>query len=76
VHLCPLIALFHRASLLVRVETGVYSSVPQACKTVKMTMFSSNEEMILKFKAGGLSQYDVMVPSCYAVKSMIAQNLI
>jgi spermidine/putrescine-binding protein len=50
--------------------------VPQACKTVKMTMFSSNEEMILKFKAGGLSQYDVMVPSCYAVKSMIAQNLI
>jgi len=44
--------------------------------TVKMTMFSSNEEMISKLKAGGLSQYDVTVPSCYAVKSMIAQNLI
>jgi spermidine/putrescine-binding protein len=44
--------------------------------TVKMTMFSSNEEMISKLKAGGLSQYDVTVPSCYAVKSMIEQNLI
>lgn len=44
--------------------------------TVKMTNFSSNEEMIAKLQAGGLSQYDVVVPSNYAVKGMIAQNLI
>ncbi|KLU65955.1 MULTISPECIES: spermidine/putrescine ABC transporter substrate-binding protein [Desulfosporosinus] len=44
--------------------------------TVKMSNFSSNEEMIAKLQAGGLSQYDVVVPSNYAVKGMIAQNLI
>jgi spermidine/putrescine-binding protein len=44
--------------------------------TVKMTTFSSGEEMVSKLKAGGLSQYDVTVPSSYLVKSMIAQNLI
>ena len=44
--------------------------------TVKMTNFSSNEEMIAKLQAGGLSEYDVVVPSNYAVKGMIAQNLI
>lgn len=44
--------------------------------TVKMTNYSSSEEMISKLKAGGLSQYDVIVPSCYSVKAMIAQNLI
>lgn len=43
---------------------------------VKMTNFSSNEEMIAKLQAGGLSEYDVVVPSNYAVKGMIAQNLI
>jgi spermidine/putrescine-binding protein len=44
--------------------------------TVKMTNFSSSEQMIAKLKAGGLSQYDVTVPSCYTAKAMIAQNLI
>jgi spermidine/putrescine transport system permease protein len=44
--------------------------------TVKMTMYSSNEEMISKLEAGGLSEYDVTVPSSYTIKSMIAQNLI
>lgn len=44
--------------------------------TVKMTTFSSNEEMIAKLQAGGQSQYDVCVPSNYVVKAMINQNLI
>lgn len=43
---------------------------------VKMTNYSSSEEMVSKLKAGGKSQYDVVVPSCYSVKAMIAQNLI
>ena len=44
--------------------------------TVKMANFSSNEEMIAKLQAGGLSEYDVVVPSNYVVKAMVAQNLI
>lgn len=44
--------------------------------TAKMTMYSNNEEMLAKLKAGGLSMYDVVVPSCFVVKSMIAQNLL
>ena len=44
--------------------------------TVKMSYFSSSEECVSKLKAGGLSQYDVAVPSCYSIKAMIAQNLI
>ncbi|CAA7603395.1 Bacterial periplasmic spermidine/putrescine-binding protein [Acididesulfobacillus acetoxydans] len=44
--------------------------------TVKMSNFSSNEEMMAKLQAGGLSEYDVVVPSNYVVKAMIALNLI
>lgn len=44
--------------------------------TVNMSLFSSNEEMIAKLSAGGLSDYDVTVPSNYVVKAMIAQNLL
>jgi spermidine/putrescine-binding protein len=44
--------------------------------TVKMSYFSSSEQCVSKLKAGGLKQYDVAVPSCYSIKSMIAQNLI
>ncbi|MHB1405987.1 MAG: polyamine ABC transporter substrate-binding protein [Desulfitobacteriaceae bacterium] len=44
--------------------------------TVKMANFSSNEEMIAKLQAGGLSEYDVVVPSNYVIKAMVAQNLI
>jgi spermidine/putrescine-binding protein len=39
-------------------------------------MYSSNEEMISKLEAGGLSEFDVTVPSNYSVKEMIALNLI
>lgn len=44
--------------------------------SVKMTEYSSNEEMVSKLKAGGLSQYDVTVPSSYTIQPMVQQNLI
>jgi spermidine/putrescine-binding protein len=43
---------------------------------VKMTEYTTNEEMISKFAAGQLSQYDLCVPSNYVVKGMIKRNFI
>ena len=45
------------------------------CK-VFVDLYESNEEMTAKLLAGGVSQYDIVVPSGYAVKSMIKQNLL
>ena len=45
------------------------------CK-VLIDLYESNEEMTAKLIAGGVSQYDIVVPSGYAVKSMIEQNLL
>jgi len=45
------------------------------CKVI-VDLYESNEEMIAKLIAGGISQYDIVVPSGYAVKSMIKQNLL
>ncbi len=45
------------------------------CK-VLVDLYESNEEMTAKLLAGGVSQYDIVVPSGYAVKSMIKQNLL
>ena len=44
--------------------------------TVKMTEYSSSEQMLSKLKSGQLSQYDVAVPSTYSIQPMINQNLI
>lgn len=45
------------------------------CK-VLVDLYESNEEMTAKLLAGGVSQYDIVVPSGYAVKSMLKQNLL
>ncbi len=45
------------------------------CK-VFVDLYESNEEMTAKLLAGGVSQYDIVVPSGYAVKSMIQQELL
>lgn len=44
--------------------------------TVKMTEYSSSEQMMSKLKSGSLSQYDIAVPSSYSVQPMINENLI
>ena len=43
---------------------------------VKVDLFGSNEEMIAKLQAGGVSQYDLVVPTDYAVESMVALKLL
>lgn len=48
-------------------ETGI--------KVVEST-FSSNEEMLAKLEAGGLSQYDVVIASNYVLEAMKQQDFI
>jgi Spermidine/putrescine-binding periplasmic protein len=43
---------------------------------VKMTEYTTNEEMIAKFAAGQTAQYDLCVPSNYVIKEMVARNFI
>lgn len=45
------------------------------CK-VLVDLYESNEDMMAKLVAGGVSQYDLVVPSGYAIKSMIQQKLL
>lgn len=45
------------------------------CK-VLVDLYESNEDMMAKLVAGGVSQYDLVVPSGYAVRSMIEQKLL
>jgi spermidine/putrescine transport system substrate-binding protein len=44
--------------------------------TVKVDVYSSNEEMEAKFKAGGNPGYDLITPSDYMVSKMIAAGMI
>lgn len=43
---------------------------------VQIDTFGSNEEMIAKLQAGGVRQYDVVVPTDFVVPSMIALKLL
>lgn len=45
------------------------------CK-VNMSHYLNNEEMQAKLVAGGVSQYDVIVPSDYIIPSLIGMNLL
>lgn len=44
--------------------------------TVKIDIYSSNEEMEAKFKAGGNPGYDLITPSDYMVSKLIAAGLL
>ncbi len=43
---------------------------------VHLDMYESNEEMMAKLQAGGLGQYDIIIPSDYIMPSLINLNLI
>jgi spermidine/putrescine transport system substrate-binding protein len=43
---------------------------------VRVDLYESNEEMMAKLQAGGVSQYDVIVPSEYFLPSLIQLGLI
>jgi len=43
---------------------------------VRLDIFENNEEMVAKLQAGGVSQYDVIVPSDYIMPVLIKQKLI
>jgi len=43
---------------------------------VRIDYYGSNEEMIAKLQAGGVSQYDIVVPTDFAVPSMVALKLL
>lgn len=45
------------------------------CKVV-INLYESNEEMIAKLQAGGVSQYDLVVPSGFVLPSMIQLGLL
>jgi len=45
------------------------------CKVV-VDLYESNEQMMAKLQAGGLSQYDVVVPSGFVLPSMIQLGLL
>lgn len=43
---------------------------------VRIDLYESNEDMVAKLQAGGVSQYDVVVPSDYIIPSMIQLKLL
>jgi len=43
---------------------------------VKVDLYESNEDMMAKLQAGGVGQYDVIVPSGYIIPSLIKLHLI
>jgi len=43
---------------------------------VRLDLYESNEEMMAKLKAGGVAQYDIIVPSDYILPALINLNLI
>jgi spermidine/putrescine transport system substrate-binding protein len=43
---------------------------------VRLDIYENNEEMVAKLQAGGVSQYDIIVPSDYIMPILINQNLI
>ena len=43
---------------------------------VKIDIYENNEEMIAKLQAGGINQYDIIVPSDYVLPALISQKLI
>ena len=43
---------------------------------VKIDVYENNEDMIAKLQAGGVSQYDIIVPSSYVLPTLNGQNLI
>lgn len=45
------------------------------CKVV-VDLFESNEQMIAKLQAGGVSQYDLVVPSGFVIPSMVQLGLL
>jgi spermidine/putrescine transport system substrate-binding protein len=45
------------------------------CKVIT-SLYESNEEMLAKLQAGGVSQYDIIVPSDFIMKSLINLKLL
>ena len=43
---------------------------------VRLDIYENNEEMVAKLQAGGVSQYDIIVPSDYIMPVLINQKLI
>ncbi|MDM8524789.1 spermidine/putrescine ABC transporter substrate-binding protein [Desulfococcaceae bacterium HSG8] len=43
---------------------------------VRLDIYENNEEMVAKLQAGGMSQYDIIVPSDYIIPVLINQKLI
>ena len=43
---------------------------------VRLDVFENNEEMVAKLQAGGVSQYDIIVPSDYIIPILVQQKLI
>ncbi len=43
---------------------------------VRLDVYENNEEMVAKLQAGGVSQYDIIVPSDYIMPVLINQKLI
>ena len=43
---------------------------------VHLDMYESNEEMLAKLQAGGLGQYDIIIPTNYIIPTLIHLNLL
>ncbi len=43
---------------------------------VRLDLYENNEEMVAKLQAGGVGQYDIIVPSDYIMPVLINQNLV
>ncbi|WP_218080672.1 polyamine ABC transporter substrate-binding protein [Anthocerotibacter panamensis] len=43
---------------------------------VVVTLYESNEDMVAKLQGGGVSQYDIVVPTDYIIPTMVKLNLL
>ncbi|GIW25923.1 spermidine/putrescine ABC transporter substrate-binding protein [Meiothermus sp.] len=59
------------------IDPGIVKDFEQATGIkVRITYYESNEELLAKLQAGGVSQFDVVVPSDFIIPSMIQLKLL
>ena len=81
VFIAPAIAASEELKIFIWSEYMDEEAMPAAFEKntgikVRLDIYENNEEMVAKLQAGGVSQYDIIVPSDYIMPVLINQKLI
>lgn len=79
--LAPALAAAEELNIFIWSEYMDEEAMPAAFEAatgikVRLDIYENNEEMVAKLQAGGVSQYDIIVPSDYIMPVLINQKLI